>query len=62
MGLFGEANCGTGFAIHGSRTSDRKGAGAMNALNLEIWIPSLVGVGLVIFALLFAFVFACDRV
>ena len=31
-------------------------------MNLTIWIPTLLLLGLATFALLFAFVFGCDRV
>jgi hypothetical protein len=32
------------------------------ALDLFIWIPAMVVLGLFVLALLFAFVFACDKV
>ncbi len=32
------------------------------ALDLFIWIPAMIALGLFVLALLFAFVFACDKV
>jgi hypothetical protein len=31
-------------------------------MNLEIWIPALIGLGLLTLGLMFAFVVACDKV
>ena len=31
-------------------------------MNLMIWIPAMVGLGLVVLALMFAFLVACERV
>jgi hypothetical protein len=31
-------------------------------VNLAIWLPALVGLGLAVMGLMFAFVFACDKV
>ncbi|AMV28125.1 hypothetical protein VT84_27210 [Gemmata sp. SH-PL17] len=31
-------------------------------MSLEFWVPVTIGIGLVVFALMFAFVVACDKV
>jgi hypothetical protein len=31
-------------------------------MDLEIWIPATVALGVIVFALMFAFVVACDKV
>jgi hypothetical protein len=31
-------------------------------VELTIWIPAMIGLGLLALALMFAFVFACDKV
>ncbi len=34
----------------------------MEAMDLTIWLPAMMALALAAFALLFAFVFACDKV
>jgi hypothetical protein len=33
-----------------------------HVVNLTIWIPAMIGLGLAAIALMFAFVYACDKV